>query len=237
MRLVRLFGPAHRQWDVVLQQDLTAKNLQRFPVVVLPSVMTLSDAELGELRCYVAAGGRLVATGLTGTRYGPERYLTRRESTFALPGARIASDKPGVAYWRKDRDAAAARRMAELLDWPGLQPHVETDAPCTVGVNVNFGTDEAGELLTLDLNNCDLVVKTDTLRPAPAISTIVRLPLSWRSGDIQVSYAAPEMKDPAALVPLTGDAVVLDRVQETLRCECRPSTVTYSWLSASPRFM
>ena len=80
-------GQSHRQWDVVLQQDLTAKNLRRFPVVVLPSVMTLSDADLGELRRYVEEGGRLIATGLTGTRYGLERYLARREGTFAVPGA------------------------------------------------------------------------------------------------------------------------------------------------------
>jgi hypothetical protein len=34
----------HRQWDVVLQQDLTAQNLARYPIVVLPSVLTLLDA-------------------------------------------------------------------------------------------------------------------------------------------------------------------------------------------------
>ena len=41
-------GRTHRQWDVVLQQDLTAGNLNRFPVVVLPSVTVLSDADLAE---------------------------------------------------------------------------------------------------------------------------------------------------------------------------------------------
>lgn len=52
-------GDTHRQCDVVLQQDLTAANLARYPVVVLPSVLSLTDAEIGELRAYVKAGGRL----------------------------------------------------------------------------------------------------------------------------------------------------------------------------------
>ena len=80
-------GDTHRQWDVVLQPELTAKNLARYPVVVLPSVMTLADADISELRRYVEGGGRLVATGETGTRYGPERYLAPREPGFSLPGA------------------------------------------------------------------------------------------------------------------------------------------------------
>ncbi len=212
-------GQTHRQWDVVLQQDLTARNLKRFPIVVLPSVMTISDAERAELRRYVEEGGRLVATGLTGARYGPERYLAPRETRFSLPGARIVSDRPGVLYWRRDRDAGAARRMVELLDWPGLEPRIETDAPHTVGVSLNLGREKAGELLTLDLNNCDLAVETDSIRPAPPFLTTLRLPATWRGRDVQVSYAIPEMKDPAVLVPLAGDAVTLDREQGTLRLQ------------------
>ena len=210
-------GDTHRQWDVVLQSDLTAKNLARYPIVVLPSVMTLADADIRELRRYVAGGGRVVATGETGTRYGPERYLAPREPGFSLPGARIVADKPGVTYWRNDRDPAAARRMAELLDWPGWTPRVETDAPATVGVNLNAGSDSSGPLLTLDLNNADLDVATDTLRPAPAITTTIRLPDQWRARDLQASYVTPEMQAGAPPVPLPADAASLDHQRGTLQ--------------------
>jgi hypothetical protein len=215
-------GQTHRQWDVVLQQDLTAKNLKRFPIVVLPSVMALSDTEAVELRHYVEQGGRLVATGLSGTRYGPERYLAPRETRIALPGARVEGERPGALYWRKDRDAGAARRMTELLDWAGLQPRLETAAPGTVGVNLNIGTEKAGELLTLDLNNCDIAVDTDRIRPAAAFLTTIRLPASWRGRDVQASYATAEMKDPAVLVPIAGDAATLNREQGTLRLRTPP---------------
>ena len=212
-------GDTHRQWDVVLEQDLTAKNLARYPVVVLPSVLALTDTQLRELRRYVASGGRVVATGQTGTRYGPERYLAPREKSFSLSGGRIAADKPGATYWRKERDAAAARRMAELLDWPEFRPRLETDAPATVGVNLNLGTDKAGPLLTLDLNNCDLAVETDTLHPAPSIATTIRLPDSWRGHDVQASYVTPEMNADAAGIPLKETAAIVDRANGTLKLQ------------------
>jgi Beta-galactosidase trimerisation domain len=209
-------GETHRQWDVLPEQELTAKNLARYPVVVLPSVIVLTDTQLRELRRYLAAGGRVVATGQTGTRFGPEHYLAPRGESFALPGARITADKPGAAYWRKDHNSTAARRMTELLDGPGFRPRLETDAPATVGVNLNLGSDTSGPLLTLDLNNCDLVAETDTLRPAPTITTTLRLPDSWRGHDVQAGYVTPEMSAGATDVPLKDAAAVVDREHGTL---------------------
>jgi hypothetical protein len=179
--------------------------------------MTLADGDISELRRYVEGGGRVVATGETGTRYGPEGYLAPREPGFALPGARIVADKPGVTYWRKERDAAAAQRMAELLDWPGWTSRLETDAPATVGVNLNVGSDSSGPLLTLDLNNADLDVATDALRPAPAITTTIRLPDAWRGRELQATHATPEMQDGAEPVPLAADAASVDHQRGTLR--------------------
>jgi len=103
-----------------------------------------------------------------------------------------------------------------------LQPRLETAAPGTVGVNLNIGTEKAGELLTLDLNNCDIAVDTDRIRPAAAFLTTIRLPASWRGRDVQASYATAEMKDPAVLVPIAGDAATLNREQGTLRLRTPP---------------
>jgi hypothetical protein len=86
-----------------------------------------------------------------------------------------------------------------------------------VGVNLNVGSDSFGPLLTLDLNNCDLAVETDTLRPAPACTTTIRLPEAWRGQDVQASYVTPEMDADAPPIPLTGEAAVVDRQAGTLR--------------------
>ena len=89
--------------------------------------------------------------------------------------------------------------------------------PATVGVNLNAGSDSSGPLLTLDLNNADLDVATDTLRPAPAITATIRLPDEWRGRDLQASYVTPEMQDVAPPPLLAGDAVSVDHQRGTLR--------------------
>lgn len=209
----QFLGDSHRQWDIVLQQDLTAASLARFPVVVLPSVLALSEADFAELRRYKEQGGRIVATGLTGTRFGPDRFLLPREQPLQLTGARITTDKPGVSYWRKDRDPAAAKQMEELLKFAGWEPVLSTDAPATVGVNLNLGADAAGPLLTLDLNNCDIAVGSDEIHPAPPCTTTLRVPEDWRSRKVAITVLEPER--PERSLPV--DQWQLDQDRGTLR--------------------
>ncbi|MCX7006331.1 MAG: hypothetical protein NTY53_03625 [Kiritimatiellaeota bacterium] len=211
----QFLGDTHRQWDVVLQRDLTATNLARFPVVVLPSVLALTDAEVGELRRYVEGGGHLVATGQTGTRFGPDRFLFPRAVPVEISGARSLTNTPGVTYWRKERDASAAKQLAELLAFPKCEPRLATDAPGTVGVNLNLGSDAAGPLLTLDLNNCDIAVEIDTLRAAPSSVTTLRLPDDWRGCDVTATCACPEKPE----APFASGCVTLDRDRGTLRLQ------------------
>ena len=96
-------------------------------------------------------------------------------------------------------------------------PAGHRNAPATVGVNLNVGNDSCGPLLMLDLNNADLDVATDTLRPAPAITTTIRLPDEWRGRDLQASYVTPEMQDVSPPVPLAADAAIVDPQRGTLR--------------------
>jgi hypothetical protein len=210
----QFLGDTHRQWDVVLQQDLTATNLARFPLVVLPSVLSLSDAELGELRRYIAAGGKLVTTGQTATRYGPDRFLFARESPVEIAGARSTTNKFGVAYWRKERDATAAQQMDALLAFEQVEARLKTDAPATVGVNLNHDADA----LSLDLNNYDIDVDRDAIRAAPACVTTLRLPDAWRGRDVTATVVCPEKPE----APLAPEALTLDRARGMLRIQTPP---------------
>ena len=214
----QFLGDTHRQWDIVLQQDLTATNLARYPLVVLPSVLALTDADVNELRRYVAGGGRLIATGQTGTRYGPEHFLLPRAKAFELAGAHCTTNKPGVTYWRKDRDSIAAQELTALLTFPRFDPRLTTDAPTTIGMNFNTGCDATGPLLTLDLNNCDLTVETDTLRAAPACSTTLCLPDDWRGRALAVTCICPEKPE----FPLSAGQLDWDCDRNTLRVQTPP---------------
>ena len=221
----QFLGDTHRQWDVVLQQDLTAENLARFPIVVLPSVMVLTDAQAVELRRYVESGGRLVATGLSGTRYDREHFLAVRPTNALAglatqPNVRTVTDKPGVAYWRKDADKEAASQMAGLLDWPGFRSRLETDAPATVGVNLNLA--KSPDLLTLDLNNCDIDVESDAVRPAPPSETKILLPDGWKNRALSISFTTPEMNDGELPVELAADKFSVDAASGVLRVNTPP---------------
>ena len=80
-------------------------------------------------------------------------------------GIRIAGAVQGQGFdTRGDHDrkgTGSAQCMAELLAWPGFQPRLGTNSPATVGGNLNVGADNAGPLLTLDLQ-----LRTPAFAPA-----------------------------------------------------------------------
>jgi hypothetical protein len=63
----RALMQAHIPMGVVMDENVTKERLSQFPVVYLPQVAILSDRECSMLEEYVASGGNVLATGLTGT--------------------------------------------------------------------------------------------------------------------------------------------------------------------------
>ena len=59
---------ARLPFEMISDQGLTAENLSRFRVVVLPNAACLSDAQCAALRAYVGQGGSLVAAHETSLR-------------------------------------------------------------------------------------------------------------------------------------------------------------------------
>lgn len=217
----RALSLEHRQWDVVLSQDLTADKLARFPLLVLPSILVITDRQAAELRRYVEAGGRLVATGRSGSRFGPEGYLMPREqsaleSLAHHPRVRIVAGKPGCDYWSTDRRSQAVEQITKLLALDGAAPRLTTDAPPTLSVNASLGPSDAPPLLTLDLTNHDLDVASDRLTPAPPCVVTLRLPTPLARRALRASYASAQTDTPADAVPLPADAVRVDRQAATL---------------------
>jgi hypothetical protein len=221
----------HRQWDVVLSQDITCENLSRYPIVVLPSIMVLTEKQVGELTKYVEGGGRLVATGLSGTRYGPDKYLMPRETNALAalapyqqvgtglagrPNVKITKDKPGLTYRAENRGEVVAQRMNALLSFTGFAPRLMTDAPATVGVNLNIGVSENRTLLSLDLNNYDFDLDADTVSPAKPCTVTIRVPEELRQRDFVSRYVYAGMEKPETPVPLPKESLIYDKKQGTL---------------------
>lgn len=58
----------HIPYGVLLDENLTLEKLRQFPVVLLPNVAIVSESEVDLFKRYVEEGGRLLITGISGTR-------------------------------------------------------------------------------------------------------------------------------------------------------------------------
>jgi len=85
----------HMPFGVLLDENLSAEGLRRFPVVCLPNAAILLPGQVSLLREYVAGGGSLVVTGLSGL-LGP-RGESLQESVLAeLVGAKLVRRLPSL---------------------------------------------------------------------------------------------------------------------------------------------
>jgi len=206
----------HFQWDIILADGMAKEDLSRFPVVVLPSISVISDSQARVLEDYVRGGGRLVATGLSGTRHGTEGWLMPRtknalETLKANARVRIEGTLPGADYWNKERDSNAANQMTGLLALEPAARRIESDAPATVSVQMNMLAN--GKSLAIDLTNFDVDPATDARRPAAPCQATIKLPepLTARGlvakgiapggdGSREVAIAAPTTHGPDSAV-------------------------------------
>ncbi len=96
----------HVPWGILLDENVTAERLRRFPVVLLPNAAILSDREISLLRAYIDGGGNLILTGFSGMLGW--RGESREESALAeLAGAHLV------------------RRLASLDNWVRFRKHSE----------------------------------------------------------------------------------------------------------------
>lgn len=114
----------HIPWSVVLDENARMERLRQLPALVLPNVAILSPGEVSMLRYYVAEGGNLILTGLTGMRgwRGGTNEVSPLED---LIGGRVAREMGTmdnhVRFPATDRSPLAEALAPEgRRDWPFL---------------------------------------------------------------------------------------------------------------------
>jgi hypothetical protein len=158
------------QWDVVPFDDVTLKDLARFKLVILPSVLVITAEHLATLELHLKHGGKLLITGETGAFNGPKALLLPRNEdiTCALakrfPGqVTLVGTKLGLAYHEAASNSAALREaLARSSDHRPLV--TATNAPEHIGIYANQSQTNPGEL-TIDLVNYHHGLATDHLTP------------------------------------------------------------------------
>lgn len=99
---------AHVPFDVLPAEAISREMLDRFTVVVLPDIVTLTTEQDAAIESYIAGGGRVVASGGTGLECADGEGLERAD---------------GVAAW----SAAASVSRTETADSEMLSSYVQLD--------------------------------------------------------------------------------------------------------------
>ena len=118
-KLTRYLSDQHILFDYVIEGDLTAAQLSRYRVLILPEVRYMDDAQIEGVIHFVESGGTLIVTGETG-RYSSDgktrptaglgRCLHRSDLSDLLPEDRISRDD-ALLYARSE--------LVEKLEVPG----------------------------------------------------------------------------------------------------------------------
>ena len=168
------------QWDVVPFDDVTLKDLVRFKLVILPSVLVITAGHFAMLQDYLKQGGKLLITGETGTFTGPNALLIPRTEDIITPLAKrfpgqvvIVKTKPGLVY---HEDPSKSAQLREVLARSSDHRPVltATNAPEHIGIYANQSKTNPGEL-TIDLGNYHHDLATDHLTPVSRIDFILTL--------------------------------------------------------------
>ncbi len=185
----RYLTMARHQWDVVTSLMLTGPVLRRFRAVLLPSSITLNDAQWAVIQQYAEGGGIVVATGETGSQFGPEKIFAPRPDNplRQVKGAVLTADQPGRAYER-GRTPENAAPLAALLQRAGLDSPVRGNLPEPLTVTI-YEQDQGG--CTIDFQNNDFDVAQDQIRPMTQLGVEIVLPRALPPGNRAAEWIAP----------------------------------------------
>jgi hypothetical protein len=142
----RALMQAHIPMGVLMDENIAPERLARFPVIYLPHAAILSDHECSMLEEYVAAGGNVLATGLTGTydRLGNPQNNSSLARLFGVRFLRYQTEYPDN-YLRLPASLAGGPGSFLLQDIPPNWP-ILTYGP--IAVYESNGAKSFGELLT-----------------------------------------------------------------------------------------
>ena len=204
----------HRQWRVILSSELTYEKIKHLPVLLLPSALSLSDENYAEIETYLQNGGRVLATGNSGLRHGPEGYLMRRGEnpleTFSQYGERFRriTEQPAAQYWLT-KDNAAAHEMDILIQWTDFTPALTTDAEIHVGITLSRSLSGEPLSLSLDLNNNHFDVETDSFIATELFEINIQLPPEF-SEPLLIEAAEPQQSARALDYSINGQVLTLN---------------------------
>jgi hypothetical protein len=185
----------HYQWRAIPEWKLTRQTLAGLKLLIIPDAEVFDPSDVPILKDWLAHGGRLIVTGSSGMRAGEKGNFERlaRSSLAGLgDSVHYLPDDPGPAFTEaKDDRPQRLGTFAVALEDSGFDGAVSAPAaPYTIGITVY---DDARNMRRfVDVNNTDIDVASDTIRPAPALHLDVALPEWLKSKEIQAHVLTPD---------------------------------------------
>lgn len=209
----------HVPWRALPEWKVNDRDLAGLKALVIPSAEVFPREDVPALVRWVKRGGRLIIAGPCGTRLGESADFAPAQSggtPAALAGSmgkgsvvRVADD-PGRPFFAADKARPALLPgVAALLARAGCRPSglavSSADAPWTVGLTPYRS---AGRLF-VDLNNTDIDLATDQVRPAPPVTFTVQLPPGLRGKRLRARVVSPQSPAPEARLRVAGASAVV----------------------------
>jgi hypothetical protein len=211
----------HIPWRAIPEWKLNAETLSKLRLLILPESSVFDPADLPVLETWLRNGGHLIITGNSGMRLGEaanfDQATTNTLAVFGssaqdgLPNIRTIGkgsvcwlrEDPGMPYYEAaDKRIGMLEQFAKIISeitpgqdaWSMTAPTV----PSTVGLTLY----QSPGRIFIDINNTDIDLKTDALKPTPALHLSVNLPPELRGKKLAVRVLSPDLSPQIELSPI-----------------------------------
>ena len=214
----------HVPWRAVPEWKMARRELAGLRVLIIPSADVFPKEDVRALRQWVKGGGLLVIAGDCGKRLGESGGFDPAPSgsTLALFGGkeepvvhlgagvvlRLAQD-PGRSFYKAERERPAMLKpFAAAFSEGGCSAeglHISApDVSWMVGLTLH----ESPGRLFLDVNNTDIDMTADRLRPSAPITVSVQIPSSLRGKQLRARAVSPDAPPSVEMQVQEGRAVL-----------------------------
>ncbi len=215
----------HILWRAVPEWKLNPEVLGALRLLIIPASEVFEARDTAMLETWVRQGGQLIITGNSGARLGEQGNFDLSPCPSTLAGLVMAStngqaaaigngrvlylrDDPGIPFYEANLERptllpAIGRILDGMRSTNNSLSLVAPEVPATVGLTLY----RDGRRLFIDINNTDVDLIHDTVKPTVPLTFTISLPKEWRGNKLTLQSIGPEEPVAAQLSAINGSHV------------------------------
>ena len=242
-------GSLHYQYRAIPEWKLTAANLAKLRVLIIPHAEVLDPADVTNvIDPWVRAGGRLIVTGDSGLRRGEAGNFSTNAAGLSLasvtgvtnfttaPATKTSTVGAGTVHYLRNniglsyfQASTATARAGQIANFTNAMSQVlgaqltrlqpVSAIPETLGLNVY--EDEAARRFFIDANNYAVNLATDAVTNSPSVTLTVEAP-EWLSAAPSDQHINVQVLSPSPSAPSATVTKLGGSSAQRLRVELGP---------------